>query len=160
MHAPLVRLEADRTCANEAAIRPVAFCPANLAGLPRDFGPAIKELDRLGIARAYADNVIADRITFATGERIIVAEGRSNALRVSPAGGVIPKPDDPSLRPRHPQYNEIVSRTTFPAWIVAKDFDVGNIDYGAFSQAGYSSKEVGQLTIYYHAGASQTGSTP
>jgi 4-amino-4-deoxy-L-arabinose transferase-like glycosyltransferase len=139
--------------ANEAAIRPVAFCPANLAGLPRDFGPAIQELDRLGITRAYADNVIADRITFATGERIVVAEGRANALRVSAAGGVITKPDDPSLHPRHPQYNEIVGRTTFPAWIIAKDFDVGNLDLWAFSQAGYRSEQVGKLTIYYHPAA-------
>ncbi len=128
--------------ANEAAIRPVAFCPANLVGLPRDFGPADPGA---GPPRHHPRSTpttwIADRITFATGERIIAAEGRSNALRVSPAGGVIPKPDDPSLHPRHPQYNEIVSRTRCPAWIIAKDFDVGNIDLWAFSQAGYRSED-------------------
>ncbi|HEY5058563.1 MAG TPA: glycosyltransferase family 39 protein, partial [Gaiellaceae bacterium] len=135
--------------ANEAGVRNVPFCPENVAALPRDFGPLIQTLHRLHITRAYASYWIAYRIDFATGETIIAAEGRPEALRVSPAGGVIPKPDDPSLRPRRPQYDAIVSRSRFPTWVIAKNFDVGNLDLWAFAQAGYRSEDVGTFTIYY-----------
>ena len=146
--------------ANLANVQNVPFCPEKRSGLPRDFGPMIHELNRLGITRVYASYWIAYRIDFATSERIVVAEGRPNALRVSSADGVIPKPDDPSLRPRWPEYDVIVSRVATPAWIVDKSFDVGNIDYGAFAQAGYRSEDVGPFTIYYRSGSTSTGSTP
>jgi hypothetical protein len=146
--------------ANQASVQNVPFCPEKRAGLPRDFGPVIQALDRLRITRVYASYWIAYRIDFATGERIIAAEGRPDALRVSPASGVVPKPNDPSLHPRWPKYDEIVSRVATPAWIVDKSFDVGNIDYGAFSEAGYRSENVGPFTIYYRSGSASTGSTP
>ena len=38
--------------------------------LPRDFGPLIRTLDRLGIKRVYASYWIAYRIDYETGERI------------------------------------------------------------------------------------------
>jgi 4-amino-4-deoxy-L-arabinose transferase-like glycosyltransferase len=145
---------------NEASMRAVPFCPMSGSALPRDFGPLIHRLDDLGITRLYANYWIAERIDFATGEKIIAADGRPNALRVSNEGGVIPKPDDPSLLPHHPQYNEIVARTQFPTWVVAKDFDGGNLDLWAFSQAQYRSEEVGPFTVYYRAPVSATGSTP
>ncbi len=147
--------------ANKASARAVPFCPlSQVSTLPRSFGPLISALHRLDISRVYASYWIAYRIDFATGEKIVAAEGRPDALRVSPAGGVVPKPNDPSLRPRWPKYDEIVSRVATPAWIVDKSFDVGNIDYGAFSGAGYRSEDVGPFTIYYRSGSTSTGSTP
>jgi hypothetical protein len=143
--------------ANEANVRSVSFCPESVSALPRSFDPLTTTLDRLHIARVYADYWIAYRIDFATGERIIAAEGRPNVLRVSPAGGVIPSPDDPSLHPRHPQYDTIVSRSVYPAWVVAPGFDVGNLDLSAFAQAGYRSENVGVFTVYYRGAG---GSTP
>ena len=143
---------------NEASVRSIPFCPvSNVSTLPRDFGPLIGALNRLGISRVYASYWIAYRIDFATGEKIVAAEGRPNALRISKADGVIPKPDDPSLRPRWPTYDQIVSRVAAPTWVIDKSFDVGNLDYGAFAQAGYRSDEVGPFTIYYRAAS---GSTP
>jgi 4-amino-4-deoxy-L-arabinose transferase-like glycosyltransferase len=143
---------------NESSVRAVPFCPvSNVATLPRDFGPLIHRLNDLGVPRLYASYWIAYRLDFETGEKIVAAEGRPDALRLSPQGGVIPKPDDPSLHPRWPMYDEIVGHVAAPVWVIAKNFDVGNIDYGAFSQAGYRSEDVGPFTIYYRGA---TGSTP
>lgn len=151
--------------ANEASLQAVPFCPVDVSTLPRNFGPVIGALDRLGISRVYANYWIAYRIDFASDEKIIAAEGRPNALSVSPAGGVVPKPDDPSLRPRWPEYGKLVSRLAAPAWVIAKSHDGPNIDFWAFTQAHYRSEDVGQFTIYYRGAASRgvgspSGSTP
>jgi 4-amino-4-deoxy-L-arabinose transferase-like glycosyltransferase len=127
--------------------------PTNCIGpgsyLPRDFGPLIRTLDQLHITRVYASYWIAYRIDYETGERIIAAEGRPNALRVNAAGGVIPKPNDDSLNPRHPEYNKILRRTPRAPWVIDKSFEVGPIDFTAFSGAGYESVDVGEFTVYY-----------
>jgi hypothetical protein len=135
-------------------------CMGKASFLPRDFGPLVGTLDQLGIKRLYADYWIAYRIDYETSERIIAADGRSNALRISSAGGVIPKPDDPSLRPRHPQYQAIVGRVAKAAWVIDRDYEAGNLDVWAFSQAGYRSKQVGGFTIYWAGPASRGVGTP
>jgi hypothetical protein len=93
-------------------------------------------------------------------ERIIAADGRPNAFRVSSVGGVIPKAADPSLLPRHPQYDGIASRARYPTWVVDKAFDGGNLDLWAFSQAAYRSEDVGPFTIYYRPEGTSTSSNP
>jgi hypothetical protein len=139
-----VDLQANERASNSAG------CMAKGSYLPRDFGPLLTTLDRLGIKRLYADYWTAYRIDYESNERIIAADGRSNALRVSRAGGVIPKPDDPSLRPRHPQYGAIVARVSKAAWVIEKDYELSNLDAWAFAQAGYRSRDVGHFRIYWH----------
>src|SRR5207248_2448575 len=75
--------------ANVAKGQAVPGCMERVAYLPRDLGPLVRTLDQLGVKRLYADYWLAYRIDYETGERIVAADGRSNALRVSPAGGVI-----------------------------------------------------------------------
>lgn len=140
--------------------QPVTGCMVKVAYLPRDFGPLEHALDQHGIERLYADYWIAYRLDYETGERIIAADGRANALRVSAAGGVIPKPNDDSLRPRHPQYEAIVGRVARAAWVIDKDYDTANLDAWAFAQAGYRSEDVGRFTIYWAGQASQGVGTP
>lgn len=138
-----------------ASPKTIGAC-AGWTAVPRQFAPLIDTLNALEIRRVYATYWIAYRIDYETDERIIAAEARTDAIRSNAAGGAIPKPDDPSLNPRHPQYNAIVSRVVKPAWIVDPQVDPGTPDLSAFSANGYRSKTVGPFTIYY-AGAESQG---
>ena len=126
------------------------------APLPRDFSPVIARLDELGIRRVYASYWIAYRLTYESGGRIVAAQMRPEALRITPDGVVIPKPDDPDLHSRRPQYGTVVSRVTAPAFVIAKGFDVASTDYRSLAAAHYTAERVGAFTIY-HSGSRSRG---
>jgi hypothetical protein len=129
--------------------------------LPRDFGPLISRLEQLGIRRVYASYWIAFRITYATDGRIVAADIRPEALRVTSEGAVIPLPDDPYYKSRHPGYAQLVSRVAAPAFVIDRGFDIASTDYGSFGRAHYQTDEVGPFTIYDHGPASRgTGTLP
>ncbi len=131
------------------------------APLPRDFGPLEERLDQLGIRRVYASYWIAYRITFETDGRIVAADMRPEALRIKPGWVVVPLPDDPYLKSRHPEYGPIVARVTAPAFVIAKGFDVASTDYGSLESARYKTEQVGAFTIYHRGSLSQgTGAKP
>jgi hypothetical protein len=126
------------------------------APLPGDFGPLITQLDRMGIRRVYASYWIAYRLTYESGGRIVAAQIRPEALRVTPGGVVVPKPNDLDLISRRPQFNAVVRRVAAPAFVIAKDYDASGTDYGALADAGYKPVQVGAFTIY-HDGAPSKG---
>jgi 4-amino-4-deoxy-L-arabinose transferase-like glycosyltransferase len=128
--------------------RPGCLAPGSY--LPRDFGPLIDTLDKLGISRVYANYWVAYRIDYETSERIIAADGRSGALAIRPGGAVIPSPDDTSLHPRHPQYEAVVARVNKPAWVIDRPLEQAQLDKQMFAVAGYRKKTVGEFTIYWH----------
>ena len=131
------------------------------APLPRDFGPLIERLDELGLRRVYASYWIAYRLTYETDGRIVAADIRPEALRGRADGTVIPLPDDPFLKSRHPAYGEVVAKVASPAFVLAKGFDVASTDYGSLERAKYKTSKVGPFTIYYRGAASQgTGTLP
>jgi hypothetical protein len=115
--------------------------------LPRDFGPLISTLRRLGIRRAYASYPIAYRLDYETDEQIVVGQGRLNALRVDSAGGVIPWEQDPNLN-RWPAYDAIVGRTPQAPWIVDRTIDTGQLDLATFAKQHYHTARVGPFTLY------------
>jgi 4-amino-4-deoxy-L-arabinose transferase-like glycosyltransferase len=63
---------------------------------PRDIGPLIATLDRLGLDRVYATYWVAYRIDFDTRERIIAAQNK--LLQVHFASGVATPPPNPNSR--------------------------------------------------------------
>jgi len=125
------------------------------APLPRDFSPVIARLDELGIRRVYASYWIAYRLTYESGGRIVAAQMRPEALRITPDGVVVPKPDDPDLRSRRPQYGTVVSRVAAPAFVISKGFDVASTDYGSLAAAHYTAEQVGSFTIYHNGSLSR-----
>jgi hypothetical protein len=127
--------------------------------LPRDFDPLIARLDRLGIRRVYASYWIAYRLTFESDGRIVAAQIRPEALRVTPEGVVVPKPNDPDLGSRRPGYGALVAQVTAPALVIAREFDPASTDYGALAAAHYQAVQVGAFTIYHDGPLSRgTGS--
>ena len=72
--------------ANEVNGQAVLDCAAKGSYLPRDFGPLVGELDRLGIRRLYADYWTAYRIDYEASEHIIAADGRVECAE-SQSGG-------------------------------------------------------------------------
>jgi Dolichyl-phosphate-mannose-protein mannosyltransferase len=54
--------------------------PAQPPAAPRDLGPLIATLDRLGLDRVYADFWLAYRLTFDTDERIIASQNKFTQL--------------------------------------------------------------------------------
>jgi hypothetical protein len=67
--------------------------PAQPPAAPRDLGPLIATLDRLGLDRVYADFWLAYRLTFDTDERIIASQNKFTQLTFA---------DGQAVASRHP----------------------------------------------------------
>jgi hypothetical protein len=78
--------------------------PAQPPAAPRDLGPLISTLDRLGLDRVYADFWLAYRLTFDTRERIIASQNKFT--RLSFAGGQAIASRHPFIR--YPPYERKV----------------------------------------------------
>jgi hypothetical protein len=78
--------------------------PAQPPAAPRDLGPLIATLDRLGLDRVYADFWLAYRLTFDTDERIVAAQNKFTNL--SFAGGQAVASRHPFIR--YPPYERKV----------------------------------------------------
>jgi 4-amino-4-deoxy-L-arabinose transferase-like glycosyltransferase len=123
---------------------------ASVGDLPRDFAPLIRAMNNHHVKRAYAQYWIAYRVDFETGERIIVAEGRANAIRTNSSGGAITLPDDPDLWPnRNSAYERIVAAAPHPAWILDSNVDVANPDIPTLKALHYRLDQVGPFSLYY-----------
>lgn len=145
---------------NQATAEPASFY-GRAVEPPRDFQPLVAALDRLGISRIYASYWLAYRITYESGGRIVASDIRPEALRIRADGTVIPLPDDPFLKSRHPGYADVVAEVTSPAFVLARGFEVASTDYGSLEYAKYRTAEVGPFTIYYRGDASRgTGTSP
>jgi hypothetical protein len=119
------------------------------APLPRNFAPLIAKLDQLGLRRVFASYWIAHRITFETNEHIIAADMRPEALTSALNGAIVPVPNDPAYKSRHPQYAAQVLRVDSPAFVLAEGFDPPTTQYDAFGPAGgYRLVKLGVFRIY------------
>jgi hypothetical protein len=78
--------------------------PAQPPAAPRDLGPLIATLDRLGLDRVYADFWLAYRLTFDTNEGIVAAQNKFTNL--SFAGGQAVASRHPFIR--YPPYERKV----------------------------------------------------
>jgi dolichyl-phosphate-mannose-protein mannosyltransferase len=67
--------------------------PPRPPAAPRDLGPLIATLDRLGLDRVYADFWLAYRLTFDTDERIVASQNKFTQLRFA---------DGQAVASRHP----------------------------------------------------------
>ena len=74
--------------------------------VPRDLGPLVAGLDRLGIDRLYTDYWLAYRLAFDTRERIIAAENRFAGVTFD-RGQAVPSA---STEVRYPAYEREVRR--------------------------------------------------
>jgi len=75
--------------------------------VPRDLGPLVKTLDRLGLDHVYAEYWLAYRLDFDTRERITAAESRLLDVRFD-QGQAVPVPDSAG---RNPHYGRDVRRS-------------------------------------------------
>jgi hypothetical protein len=124
--------------------------------LPRSFAPLIAKLDQLGIRRVFASYWIAYRIDFESNEHIIAADMRPEALTSALNGAIVPVPNDPSYKSRHPQYAPIVLKVHSPAFVFAKGFDPPTTQYDAFGPpGGYRMIKLGVFRIYTRGARSQ-----
>ena len=82
----------------------VRTAPAQPPVAPRDLGPLISTLDRLGLDRVYADFWLAYRLTFDTDERIVAAQNKFTRLTFVDGQAVASR--HPFIR--YPQYERDV----------------------------------------------------
>ena len=113
--------------------------------VPADFGPLIRELDRLRIDRVYADYWVAYRLDFETNERIVAAQSPQEQYRLESGGRVIALPDFM----RYPPFDPLVRRSPRPGHVVLRGSgDEANVDVGVMRRAGYRRSTVGDFVIW------------
>ncbi len=112
-----------------------------------DVRPAIRELDRLGIDRVYADYWIAYRITFDTRERVIGSELNLGSLAAVGPHRVLPeKPSDPTDH-RWPAYDQAVRDADRHAYLLAEHGQFTAKDRRLLRRHGYTERRIGPLWL-------------
>lgn len=110
--------------------------------VPRDLGPLVATLDRLGLDRVFAEYWAAYRLTFDTDERIIASE---NLFRqVSIEDGQATPPFQPG---RSAEYNREVRRARHGFVFYRATVDTVPI-VPALERQGYRRVDVGPLVVY------------
>lgn len=113
--------------------------------VPANFGPLIRELDRLGVDRVYADYWVAYRLDFETDERIVAAQSPQERYRRLARGRVIVVPEEM----RYPPYDAIVRSSPRPGHVVVRGSDdEANVDVATLRRAGYRRTVVGDFVIW------------
>ncbi len=116
--------------------------------VPRDLGPLISTLDRLGLDHVYADYWIAYRLAFDTGERIVATESRFNDVRFED-GQAVPVDED---SPRFAAYAREVRAA--PHGFVFYEQTVDSVPIVAeLERRGYRPHAVEGFVVYSLAGA-------
>lgn len=119
--------------------------------VPREFGPLVESLDRLGIRRAFAHYWIAYRLTFETGERIIAAEADTASLAERRPGAVLP---ELPYEARWPAFADEVKGIGAPAWVFRAGSTRDDRWRPLFERAGYTRLVVDGFAIYHRGSAS------
>jgi hypothetical protein len=110
---------------------------------PRDLGPLISTLDRLGLDRVYADYWIAHRLTFDTRERIIAVENSFAEVSFE-KGQAVPAPH-PS--PRYPPYERQV-RAARHGFVFFRAMAPSIPIVPQLERHGYRPHLVGSMVVY------------
>jgi hypothetical protein len=122
-----------------------AVRPSDLPLAPRDFGPLIGTLDRLGIDRAYADYWIAYRLDFDTRERIVAVETPYPSANPTVRGDLVVPPRGDV---RREEYRDEVEASRRPAFVYFRQ----NLSQWPFipelDRHGYRRVNVGPFVVF------------
>jgi hypothetical protein len=112
-----------------------------------DTGPAVRELDRLGIDRVYADYWIAYRITFDTRERVIASEADLATLAPAGPGRVLPRLPRRYTDHKHSGYDRAVREADRLAYLLLRNAPSTARDRRLLVLHGYTERKLGPLFL-------------
>ncbi len=120
------------------------FGPRHVARwVPRDLGPLVATLDRLGLDRVYADYWTAYRLTFDTRERIVATESRFNDVAFE-HGQAVPTREESS---RYAPYVREVGMARH-GFVFYSELVSGVAIVAALERHGYRPYRVGTFVVY------------